>query len=103
MDLAVVIVATVAGLAAGIWGGFKLGERLKDQRPWKYWVANGLAVVVSILLLLAAGFSQQIWVWALVMSAFAGTLTGLKYGYGKSVGIWRVHDRMMDTDEHLRD
>jgi hypothetical protein len=103
MDIIAAIVAGVAGIALGIWGGLKLGERLQEQRPWKYWALNGVTVVVSVFALLLAGFTQQVWAWALVLAIFAGMLTGLKYGYGKSVGLWRVHDRIMRSDEHLRD
>lgn len=103
MEIVAIIVAGAGGLAGGIWGGLKVGERIRDARPWKYWAINGLALVVSLLLLIAAGFSQQLWVWTLVLGAFAGMLTGLKYGYGQSVGLWRTYDRMMRTDKDLRD
>lgn len=103
MDIIAAIVAGLAGIAAGVWAGFKLGERLQDQRSWKYWAVNGATAVVSVFLLLLAGFTGQVWAWALVLAAFAGMLTGLKYGYGKSVGLWRVHDRILRSDEKLRD
>jgi len=103
MDIVVLIVAGGGGIAAGIWGGLKLGERVRDERPWKYWTLNGAAFVISVSALILAGFTQQIWVWAAVLGVFAGLLTGLKYGYGKSVGLWRTHDRLMRNDEDLRD
>lgn len=103
MDVVAVIAAGVAGLATGIWSGLKLGERVRDERPWKYWVLNGAAMVASLFALLLASFTRQIWVWSAVLSVFAGLLTGLKYGYGKSVGLWRTHDRFMHIDEELRD
>jgi len=103
MEIVAVILAGVAGMAGGVWGGLRVGERLREQRPWRFWAANGIAFVVALFLLAAAGFTGQLWVWALVISAFAGMLTGLKYGYGKSVGLWRTHDRMMHADKDLRD
>ncbi|MDO9556109.1 MAG: hypothetical protein Q7J82_00795 [Coriobacteriia bacterium] len=103
MEVVVVILAGVLGMSLGIWGGFKLGERVRDERPWRFWALNGGTVIVSLVALLLAGFSQQLWIWSGVMATFAGMLTGLKYGYGKSVGLWRVHDRLMHVDKTMRD
>lgn len=103
MDLVLVILAAVAGIALGVWLGLKLGERIRDERPWKYWALNLAAVVVSILALVAVGFIRQLWAWSAVLGTFAGALTGLKYGYGQSVGLWRTHDRIMRSDKDLRD
>lgn len=99
MDLFLSVLGGLAGVVAGIVVGLWLGGRLRNRATAWYWVAN-----VAVVLLGVAGdvAGLSIGQWWLVIASLAfigGGLTGLKYGYGKSVGVWRVHDRVMGSDD----
>lgn len=104
MDAVELLVGLIVGIAAGVWGGFVAGERwCRSQPGWRYWLLNVAVVLIGVFGYFGASLLGWLWLTAFSLSVVAGSLTGLKYGYGKSVGLWRVHDRMMRSDELLRD
>lgn len=97
------VLAGLAGLAIGIAAGLWVGKRLRGVAYAWYWVANGVALVIGIVGN-AAGLAYSQWWLVLGSLAFiAGSLTGLKYGLGRSVGLWRVHDNMLGNDDLPRE
>ncbi len=102
METVWTVVGGAAGLALGIIGGFKIGALVQERSGWYYWTLNIVAMVVGVMIT-TVGLAYA-WGWLSVggMGLIAGGFTGLKYGYGKSVGLWRVHDTWMRTDEDMR-
>jgi len=80
-------------MAAGLW----LGERVRG-RPKRYWALNGAAVAVCML----ADFVGLMlgWPWLAYgsLGAMGGAITGLKYGYAESIGVWRSIDRVTGVE-----
>ena len=99
MDVVVVLGAGLVGLAAGIAIGLWVGKRLQGFAYAWYWVANGVALAVGVAGNTAGLFFGQWWLVIASLTFIAGSLTGLKYGLGRSVGVWRVHDEFVGNDD----
>ncbi len=95
MDVVLALLGLLAGAVVGWFVGHHLGDRVKDQRAWRYWLLN-LAV---LLIGLAGDFLGltlgQPWLWILSIAFLISALTGLKYGRGKTVG-----SGSLDEPEH---
>ena len=103
MEGIVTVVGGIVGVVLGAGAGFWAGKRLRDRSYAWYWATNGVALLIGV-----AGntigllYSQ----WWLVIGSLAftgGALTGLKYGLGRSVGLWRVHDDFVGNDDLPKD
>jgi len=85
------ILAVLAGLLGGFWAGFALGGNVRG-RPKRFWALNAAVVVVAML----ADFTGLVMGWPPLaygaLGIMGGALTGLKYGYSESIGVWRVID-----------
>lgn len=99
MEGIVTIIGAVVGVVMGMLAGLWVGKRLRDVRYLWYWVANGVALIIGV-----AGNTVGLVYshWWLVIGSLAftgGALTGLKYGLGRSIGLWRVHDDFVGNDD----
>jgi len=92
-----------AGLAVGVGAGLALGARVRERSSKTYWLLNAADMVLGVAIMIVGGLLGWMWLGYFGVGLTAGGLTGLKYGYGRSVGLWRVHDRALGTDEELRD
>lgn len=88
----VMMLFMVFGIILGYGVGQILGKRAQDNR--QYWVANALLLGAGILISALSALSNLIALVSLSLGLIAGGVTGIKFGYGRSVGIWRRHDRM---------
>lgn len=101
MATVLVIAGGGLGMLAGIVGGLWLGGLVEGGPSWRYWALNIVFVVAGVGVAFGGLMLDQM---SLVVGAIAfegAGLTGLKYGYGQSVGLWRVHDRAVGTDNDL--
>ena len=103
MELAGIIGAAIAGLAVGIWAGLRYGARLADASSWRYWVANFVALFGGMLIAFLGQALDALWLAVAGLGLAGGGITGLKYGYGASVGVWAIHDRLVGSDHLQRD
>lgn len=103
MEIVVLVVAAIAGLVAGAWLGLRVGERLRRARPWRYWAWNVGALLAGMLIAFLGQVLGALWLAVVGLGLAAGCITGLKYGYGASVGVWAVHDRLVGSDRVLRE
>lgn len=101
METAVMVVLGAVGLGAGIAGGLAIGARVRERASWVYWLYNALALVVGIAIAFAGLQYEQGGFTVAGVAFIAGSLTGLKYGYGRVVGVWRVHDDLMGNDRDM--
>ncbi len=97
VDLVIAIAGGVGGLALGIVAGFRVGSLVQGQAKWRYWILNGVAMLMG-LLGDVAGLTLGAW-WLVVgsLAFIGGALTGLKYGY-RAVRIVTSGDDGPDLD-----
>ena len=102
MEIVLVIIGALAGLGIGVWAGIRWGIALMESKSWKYWGANGVMLVGGIVIAILGQYLGQLWLAVLGLGFAAGGITGLKYGLGRSPGVWAVHDRLVgnDPDSH---
>lgn len=103
MEVFELIAGGVGGVVIGILAGLKLGATVRERPAWYYWAMNGAASVIGVVLATFGIAWEFAWLYVGAIAFMGGGLTGLKYGYGKSVGLWRVHDNLMNSDPDLRD
>jgi hypothetical protein len=101
MSLAAAIAGVVAGLGIGIFGGLKVGEMIRG-RARTYWILSGVAVLVCMALDFVGLATGQLWLALGSIGLMGGSITGLKYGYSESIGIWRTIDTWTGSDAALR-
>lgn len=94
------IVVAVGGIALGAWGGGVLGQRARGHSG-RYWLLNAAVVLIGFLLSFLAAIVALPYLSFLAIGFMGGGITGLKYGYGRSEGIWKTHDIWMHSDEDL--
>lgn len=90
----VVVVAALFGVL-GIVIGYKTGQTLGESAASdrQYWLRNLAVVGVGVLLgavVSALGLRTLV---GLSIGLVGGAIAGLKFGFGKSVGVWRRHDQ----------
>ena len=85
-----------------VYIGFLIGESLSVHAITKsmYWRLNGMAVLVAVLL--AFIFASMPLMYAVIVGLLAGTITGLKMGFGESTGPWKVLDRFFKANKDQR-
>jgi hypothetical protein len=84
------------GLALGIWGGLVVGKRISERPEWTFWVANGVVVLLGLVLNIAGLMLGQLPVAMVGLGFTGGGITGLKYGYGRLVRALATFDRVVD-------
>lgn len=95
METVGLILGGAAGLGGGIALGYALGNRIREKSGAWYWALNAAAMVDGILIMFAGGMLGFPWLSVLGVGFTGGSITGLKYGYGKAMGLWRTHDNLM--------
>ncbi len=95
------IVGGIGGLAGGAFLGFWLGGLIRNQKSWVYWTLNIVTLIVGVAGAFGGLYLGQQWLFVAAVGFEGGALTGLKYGYGRSVGVWAVHDRLTGNDKDM--
>ncbi len=103
MQGVMVAIGGLAGLLVGLFLGLWVGKMLRDVAELWYWVANGVALVIGILGNAVGLFFSQWWLVIASLAFVGGSLTGLKYGLGRTVGVWRIHDDFVGNDDLPRE
>lgn len=101
MRIAIVIGSALAGVVLGILAGLRLGERVRG-RSRLYWTLNVLSFVAGGAVNFVGVLYGLLWLQMGALVLMGGLITGLKYGYAESIGLWRTHDTWMRNDEDLR-
>jgi hypothetical protein len=93
VDVVLTIVGAAAGLGSSIWLGYLIGKKARTWPEWSYWVANGVGLAIGVGAATLGQQYGQMWLWVAGLCVMGGSLTGLKYGLGRSVGAWKLVDR----------
>lgn len=82
-----------------VYIGFLIGETLSVHAITKsmYWKMNGAAVAIAVLLSFI--FASLPLMFAVIVGLLAGTITGLKMGFGESTGPWKALDRFLNVNK----
>jgi hypothetical protein len=86
------VLGALAGLAASGWLGYRYGVKCRKLPESRYWIANAVGLLTGMVVSALGAQFAQTWLWVAGLGIMAGSLTGLKYGLGKSVGFWRLVD-----------
>lgn len=89
------------GIYAGIGAGDILSKRCVSRKDYLRWnlTVLGIGVVATALVCLTGLFMLIV----LVFGVMAGTVAGLKMGFGESVGPWKRIDRAFKVNkDHVR-
>lgn len=79
------------GIVTGVGIGERLAVRCVTRR--EYWFANLGTFLVGALVSALVLLTPFVMLAALTVGLIAGTVAGLKMGFGESVGPWKAHDR----------
>lgn len=98
MDVIIVtMLFGVLGIVIGYKVGYELGELAQTDR--QYWLRNGAVVLVGIVISAVVSALGLITLVGLALGLIGGAIAGLKFGYGKSVGVWAKHDRLFRVNK----
>ena len=93
MDVVVVtMLFGVLGIMIGYKAGLEGGKTAANDR--QYWARNGVALLVGVAVSAVVAATGLLTLMGLSIG-----LIGLKFGYGKSVGLWRKHDTVFRVNK----
>jgi len=92
VDIVAILAGVTVGFGASFWAGYRYGVRGRTLPESRYWIANGVGMLLGFVLASLGAQLGLLWLWIGSLGVMAGSISGLKYGLGKSVGIWRLMD-----------
>jgi len=92
VDIVLTITGAIVGFGVSFWAGYRYGERCRKLPESRYWIANTVGMLLGLVLATLGSQFGLMWLWIGSLGIMAGSVSGLKYGLGKSVGIWRLID-----------
>ena len=91
MDVVVVtMLFGVLGIMIGYKAGLEGGKTAANDR--QYWARTGVALLAGVAVSAVVAATGLLTLMGLSIGLIGGAVAGLKFGYGKSVGLWRKHD-----------
>lgn len=98
MDVVIVtMLFGVLGIVIGYKAGLEAGKQAVDDR--QYWMRNLAAVLIGAVVSAVVMATGLLALMGLGMGLIGGAIAGLKFGYGKSVGLWRKHDAVFRVNK----
>ena len=101
MSAALAALGVLVGVLVGIFAGLKIGGRVRGNSR-AFWLLNGAAFLVSMAVEFTGLVFGQLWLALGALGFLGGAITGLKYGYSESIGVWRTIDTWTGTDKLMR-
>jgi hypothetical protein len=89
VDVVLLVVGTVAGFGLSFWLGYRYGIRCRKLPKARYWVANVVGLAVGTLMAAVGLQYGMTWLSTSALGVMAGSLTGLKYGLGRTTEFLR--------------
>jgi hypothetical protein len=87
--------AALAGIVLGFLAGFAAGRRISARPTWVYWLLNLAALAIGLAVDVAGLLIGSVPVAIFGLALFAGGISGLKYGYGRTLGLRQVVDTVL--------
>lgn len=98
MDVVVVtMLFGVLGIMIGYKAGLEGGKTAANDR--QYWARNGVALLAGVAVSAVVAATGLLTLMGLSIGLIGGAVAGLKFGYGKSVGLWRKHDTVFRVNK----
>lgn len=98
MDVVIVtMLFGVLGIVIGYKAGLEAGKQAVDDH--QYWMRNLAAVLIGAVVSAVVMATGLLALMGLGMGLIGGAIAGLKFGYGKSVGLWRKHDTVFRVNK----
>ena len=85
------------GIVTGVGIGERVAARLVTRRA--YVLANVATLLVGAIATALSCLTPGAVLIGLVLGLMAGTIAGLKMGFGESVGPWKAHDRFFRVNK----
>lgn len=85
------------GIVTGVGIGERVAVRLVTRRA--YVLANVATLLVGAIATALSCLTPGAVLIGLVLGLMAGTIAGLKMGFGESVGPWKAHDRFFRVNK----
>ena len=101
VNLALAITGVTAGLVGGVLVGWRLGVANRASRR-AYWMLNTAVVFGCGLLNFAGLVTARSWLAYAAIGLMGGLITGMKYGYSESGGVWHRQDPATEGDDTVR-
>jgi hypothetical protein len=89
VEVVKLLLGAAAGFGVSLWLGYRVGVRCRKLPRWRYLAANVVGLAIGVALAVAGQQSAAQWLWLSGLGFMAGSLTGLKYGLGKTVKVLR--------------
>ncbi len=98
MDVIVVtMLFGVLGILIGYKAGLEAGKTVENDR--QYWTRNIAALLIGVAISAVVAATGLLTLMGLSIGLIGGAVAGLKFGYGKSVGLWRKHDTVFRVNK----
>lgn len=98
MDVIVVtMLFGVLGIVIGYKAGLEAGKTAESDR--QYWMRNVAALLIGVVISAVVAATGLLTLMGLSLGLIGGAVAGLKFGYGKSVGLWRKHDTVFRVNK----
>lgn len=98
MDVIVVtMLFGVLGIVIGYKAGLEAGKTAESDR--QYWMRNVVALLIGVVISAVVAATGLLTLMGLSLGLIGGAVAGLKFGYGKSVGLWRKHDTVFRVNK----
>lgn len=91
------LVFFVFGIVTGVGVGERLVVRCVTKR--EYLIANVLTVLIGAVVSFVVLITPWPTLVALTVGLIAGTIAGLKLGFGESVGLWKPLDKFFRVNQ----
>jgi hypothetical protein len=92
VDIVYMVAAVVVGFGTTFWLGYRYGVRCRRLPARRFRIANGVGMLVGLVMAIAGALLQLQWLWLASISVMAGSMTGLKYGLGRALSMLRSTD-----------
>jgi hypothetical protein len=89
VDVVLLVVGTLAGFGLSFWLGYRYGIKCRKLPKSRFWVANVVALVAGVVMAAVGLRYGTTWLSTSALGVMAGSLTGLKYGLGRTTEFLR--------------